>query len=145
LRTYPLLQRPEELLALVGPEDALVLQEMLDDRLPHGLLLHSYLVDLGLDGRSVQRISSDRVNETNVQIDYLVPDAVDAADEPVPTGHHASSLITVQAHFLVRKRRASAEDLIGIDPMNATLRPTEKMMPSVRMELFIVLFPGKQK
>jgi hypothetical protein len=75
LRTYPLLQDTEELLALVGAEDAFVLQEVLDNQLLHRLLLHADLVDFGLDGRSVQRVGLYRVNEANVQIDCSVPDA----------------------------------------------------------------------
>jgi hypothetical protein len=112
LRTYALLQRPEELLALVRAEDAFVLQEVLYNQLLHRLLLHANLVDFGLYGRSVHRVGRYCVNEADVQIDDSVPHAIDAADESIPAGHHASSLITVQAHFLVRKRRPSGQHLI---------------------------------
>jgi hypothetical protein len=114
LRTYPPLQRVKELLALVGTENALVLQEMLDDNLLHGLLLHVDLVEFGLDGGSVRRVGRYRVDQANVQINDPVPYAVDAADESVPAGHHASSLIAVEAHFLVRKRRPSGKHLIDV-------------------------------
>jgi hypothetical protein len=126
LRTYPLLQHPEELLALIGSEDALILQEMLSDQLQHGLLLNSNFVEVGSYGRSVRRVDRYRVDEADVQIDYSVPDVVDGADESIAAGHHASLLIRVKAHFLVRKRRTSGEDLIAIRPYERHIEADRK-------------------
>jgi hypothetical protein len=114
LGTYSLLQHREEPLALVRAEDALVLQEMPDNHLLHGLLPGPDLIEFGLDDFPIRRVGRYRVNHVEVQADNAVSDAVDAADEAVPAGNHASSLIIVQAHFLVCKRRTSRKHLIGV-------------------------------
>jgi len=105
LGTYPFLQQSEELLTLVGAENAPVFEQVLDNHLLHGLLKRANLVQSALNGRAIRRVSGDRVNQFGVPADNIFPDAVDGAKKPVPAGYDARPLIIVQANFLVCKCR----------------------------------------